>query len=74
MNAEAQVMSLTLRGLHDECFAVLPHSAGVKGFNTRFICAMEVKSVHCADCLWANIYFLWSEITLGATGYAYPNA
>lgn len=70
--AVALGMSPTLRGLHDECFAVLPHSTGVKCFNTRFIRAVEVKSVHCADRLWANIHFLWSEITLSTVVYAHP--
>lgn len=68
---EAHVTTLTLRGLHDEGFAVLPHSAGVKGFDAGFIRAVEVKPVHCADRLWANVHFLWDEITLCTVGYSH---
>lgn len=48
----------TLRGLHDQRLAVLAHSAGIKGFHSGLVCAVEVEPVHGADGLRPHVHFL----------------
>lgn len=48
----------TFRGLHDQCLAVLAHSAGIEGLHSGLVCAVEVEPIHSADGLRPHIHFL----------------
>lgn len=48
----------TLRGLHDQRLAVLPHSAGVERLHPRLVRAVEVEPVHRADGLGPHVHLL----------------
>lgn len=52
---------LTLRCLEDQGLAVWADSCFVEGFDTRAVCAVEVKPIHRAHGLLAHIHLLQSK-------------
>lgn len=64
--------SRTLRGLHDQCLAVLAHSTGIVGLHPGHVRAVEVETVHRADGLCPHVDFLQRHTALPVTHPSRP--